>query len=103
MEFVARTAQSSAGNLIRAEIDGLRNARGEVRCLLFRGEDGFPSDASKALRRAVAKIVDGAAACEFPYSTDLGVHDIHLNQGDPPGQFQHLDGIWQDGGTIIQP
>ncbi|TCM37242.1 DUF2278 family protein [Kribbella sp. VKM Ac-2568] len=37
-----------------------------------------------------------------PYSSGLGVHDIHYNQGDPPGQFQHLDGIWQDGGTIIQ-
>jgi Uncharacterized conserved protein (DUF2278) len=36
------------------------------------------------------------------YTTGLGVHDIHLNQGDPPGQFQHLDGIWQDGGTIIE-
>jgi uncharacterized protein YukJ len=22
---------------------------------------------------------------------------VHCNQGDPPGQFQHLDGIWQDG------
>lgn len=37
-----------------------------------------------------------------PYNTGLGVHDIHMNQGDPPGQFQHLDGIWQDGGTIVQ-
>jgi hypothetical protein len=37
-----------------------------------------------------------------PYTTGLGVHDIHLNQGDPPGQFQHLDGIWRDGGTVIE-
>ncbi len=37
-----------------------------------------------------------------PYSHGLGVHDIHYNQGDPPGQFQHLDGTWQDGGTVIQ-
>lgn len=37
-----------------------------------------------------------------PYKTGLGVHDIHMNQGDPPGGFQHLDGIWQDGGTIIE-
>jgi uncharacterized protein YukJ len=26
-----------------------------------------------------------------------GVHDVHCNQGDPPGQFRVLDGIWQDG------
>ncbi|MFC6155530.1 DUF2278 family protein [Kribbella jiaozuonensis] len=37
-----------------------------------------------------------------PYDEGLGVHDIHYNQGDPPGEFQHLDGIWQDGGTIIE-
>jgi len=37
-----------------------------------------------------------------PYTTGRGVHDIHMNQGDPPGQFQHLDAIWQDGGTIVQ-
>ncbi len=31
-----------------------------------------------------------------------GAHDVHCNQGDPPGQFQILDGIWQDGGVIIR-
>ena len=39
-----------------------------------------------------------------------GVHDVHLNQGDPPGPstslgtgpFQALDGIWQDGGIIVE-
>ena len=34
--------------------------------------------------------------------TGLGVHDIHLNQGDPLGQFQHLDGTWQDGAVLIE-
>jgi hypothetical protein len=32
-----------------------------------------------------------------PYTTGYGVHDVHCNQGDPPGPFQSLDGIWQDG------
>ena len=31
-----------------------------------------------------------------------GLHDVHYNQGDPPGSFQHLDAIWQDGGVVIQ-
>src|SRR6266403_5522006 len=26
-----------------------------------------------------------------PYTTGRGVHDIHMNQGDPNGQFQRLD------------
>jgi uncharacterized protein YukJ len=25
-----------------------------------------------------------------------------MNQGDPPGPFQHLDGIWQDGCVIVE-
>jgi uncharacterized protein YukJ len=31
-----------------------------------------------------------------------GMHDVHMNQGDPPGPFQHLDGIWQDGCVIVE-
>jgi hypothetical protein len=31
-----------------------------------------------------------------------GMHDIHCNQGDPPGQFQMLDGVWQDGGVLVR-
>ena len=37
------------------------------------------------------------------YNTGLGVHDVHMNQGDPPGSpFAALDAIWQDGGLIFQ-
>lgn len=33
----------------------------------------------------------------------LGVHNIHQNQGDPAGsKWWAENGIWQDGGTIIQ-
>jgi len=36
-------------------------------------------------------------------SGGLGVHNIHQNQGDPAGsQWWQENGIWQDGGTIIQ-
>jgi hypothetical protein len=37
-----------------------------------------------------------------PYTTGLGVHNVHQNQGDPPGQHQAEDGIWQDGAVILQ-
>jgi hypothetical protein len=36
-----------------------------------------------------------------PYTTGLGVHDVHCNQGDPPGRFRPLDGIWQDGCVFV--
>jgi Uncharacterized conserved protein (DUF2278) len=33
----------------------------------------------------------------------LGVHDVHMNQGDPAGsQWWPSDGIWQDGAVLIQ-
>jgi len=32
----------------------------------------------------------------------LGMHDIHCNQGDPPGPHRHNNGIWQDGGIVIR-
>ena len=32
-----------------------------------------------------------------PYPSGLGVHNVHCNQGDPPGEHRSDDGIWQDG------
>jgi Uncharacterized conserved protein (DUF2278) len=32
-----------------------------------------------------------------PYTSGLGVHNVHCNQGDPSGEHQPDDGIWQDG------
>jgi uncharacterized protein YukJ len=33
---------------------------------------------------------------------DQGVHDTHMNQGNPhPGQFDQDNGIWQDGGLLL--
>lgn len=37
-----------------------------------------------------------------PYDHGLGVHNVHMNQGDPPGSHQDDDGIWQDGAVIVQ-
>lgn len=37
----------------------------------------------------------------YTYGGD-GVHDIHMNQGDPPGPFYAANGIWQDGCIIVE-
>ena len=38
-----------------------------------------------------------------PFSTGLGVHNIHQNQGDPVGGGHDAENaIWQDGGTIVE-
>ncbi|MDQ4070125.1 MAG: YukJ family protein [Actinomycetota bacterium] len=37
-----------------------------------------------------------------PFATGLGMHNIHQNQGDPPGsQWWDENGIWQDGLTMV--
>jgi len=50
------------------------------------------NEAGEAL---VAMVMGSTKVYAFgaPYTTGNGVHDVHCNQGDPPGQFQHLDGI----------
>jgi hypothetical protein len=52
---------------------------------------------------ALVSILTGSTkifAFGAPYTTGLGVHDVHCNQGDPPGPFRALDGIWQDGCVV---
>lgn len=36
-----------------------------------------------------------------PYSDNQGIHDVHMNQGSQ-GQFTKYNGVWQDGGIIMQ-
>jgi len=31
-----------------------------------------------------------------------GIHDIHMNQGNPKGPFQKDNGIWQDGAIFVE-
>src|SRR5262245_23920484 len=38
----------------------------------------------------------------FGFKPGRGIHDIHFNQGNPPGQFEASNGPWQDGGLIFQ-
>lgn len=37
----------------------------------------------------------------FGFSPGNGVHDVHMNQGNS-GQFERDDGVWQDGGLLIE-
>jgi len=38
----------------------------------------------------------------FGFLPGRGIHDIHMNQGNPPGRFAQDNGPWQDGGLIFQ-
>lgn len=37
-----------------------------------------------------------------PFSTGLGVHNVHQNQGDPPGPHQAENAVWQDGAVLVE-
>ena len=50
-------------------------------------------------------LVSGRRVLVFgePFRTGLGMHNIHQNQGDPPGsQWWDENGIWQDGATLTE-
>lgn len=36
------------------------------------------------------------------FSNGVGVHNIHMNQGNPPGRFQDDNGVFTDGGLILK-
>ncbi len=38
---------------------------------------------------------------DVKFSTTAGVHDIHMNQGNPPGRFFGDNGVHQDGGLLL--
>lgn len=38
----------------------------------------------------------------FGFKPGRGIHDIHMNQGNPPGGFAATNGEWQDGGLIFE-
>ena len=73
-----------SGATVRAEMANLRNARGDVGCLLFNAPDGYPDAHPKAHREMHAAIDGGRAVCDF---TDLApgtyavivFHDENLN------------------------
>jgi hypothetical protein len=79
-------------NLLTRIFEGLLNAQWTA------------STGDNALDELERQVVGSTRLFVFgaPYTSGLGVHDIHMNQGDPPGPFQPLDGIWQDGATIAE-
>jgi|SRR5215472_11217585 len=89
---LAQTSTSGALDYVRRP--GLTGAQGWT----LQNGDNLINELAYLLSGVQRIYIFGAA-----YSTGLGVHDVHMNQGDPPGsQFAPLDAIWQDGGLIFQ-
>jgi len=90
-----------ATNVTSGAIDYVRSP------LFLQGPPGTWIDSSgdNALNEIGAQLSGALRVFIFgePYlgGNRLGVHNIHMNQGDPPGPHRADDGIWQDGGTIV--
>jgi uncharacterized protein DUF2278 len=104
--LLATTPTSGALDYVRSPL--LRGPSGCVAAILaifgVRTDNWVDSTGDNALDQLEGLLKYASRVFVFgaPYTSGLGVHDIHMNQGDPPGPFQVLDGIWQDGGTLMQ-
>lgn len=66
--------------------------------------------ASSNLQNAVIQFLNQAIADDngtiyafgSQYTDGTGIHDIHMNQGNPPGEYEKDNGIWQDGLLLFE-
>jgi uncharacterized protein YukJ len=66
--------------------------------------------ASSNLKNAVIQFLNQATtddngtvyAFGSQYTDGTGIHDIHMNQGNPAGSFEKDNGIWQDGLLVFE-
>lgn len=77
--------QAPGGNVIRVEMSGFRNDKGQAFCALFAPGNAFPGDSQRAVSRVRAPIGHGSAICEFTdvtpgrYAVSV-YHDENSNQ-----------------------
>jgi uncharacterized protein (DUF2141 family) len=80
-------AQSTSTATLTVHVTGARNAKGKIRAALFRGVEGFPNDASRAIHTQAADIDPQTSSAQIVFA-DLpaGVyavsvfHDENMNQ-----------------------
>ena len=70
--------------IVRVEIASLRNAQGDVGCLIFNSPDGYPQTHAKAYKEMHAAIDGDHAVCEFKDVTPgtyavIVFHDANQN------------------------
>src|SRR5262249_10845045 len=53
-------------DVIRVEVRGLRNDKGQIICALFSSAQDFPKHGDKAVAHIKATISHGLSVCEFP-------------------------------------
>jgi uncharacterized protein (DUF2141 family) len=80
----AGTVAAGSTGALSIHLVGLRNAQGQVGCLLFGSERGFPGESGKAQQRVWCPIAGSQATCAFdpiPAGT-YAVSCFHDENGD---------------------
>jgi len=85
--FSPLQAQSSARGTLTVHVTGARNAKGKIRAALFQSAEGFPNDASRAIRTQAADIDPQTSSAQIVFiDLPAGVyavsvfHDENMNQ-----------------------
>lgn len=106
-----RVPGTLALDYVREEIAGAFMVQRASMQLLPIPKPGDPEQTDD-LKNAVVNLLDRAvrdprgviyafgSAFSDPNGT-TGIHNIHMNQGNPPGPFDAENGIWQDGALFI--
>jgi uncharacterized protein YukJ len=64
-------------------------------------EDDINDRIDLVVKRAIKTPNVDIYAFGEPFTQGLGIHNIHMNQGDTTGKFDHEDGVFQDGALLI--
>jgi len=96
----AQLATEKGTAALKVQVTGARNAKGTIRAALFRGEKGFPSDASQAVRTQAAEIDGKTMTAQFVFA-DLpeGVYAVSVFHDENSNQKfdKNLMGIPKEG------
>jgi uncharacterized protein YukJ len=98
--MITRAAMTLLPKLVRGSAHGAAEERAAVA-------------ASRALENAVVALLDAAIAAGdatvYAFGSAFadrgvvdGIHNIHMNQGNPVGNHGGDNGVWQDGGLFLE-
>jgi len=63
---------------IKVEVTGFRNDKGQLRCSLWHGPDGFPRDESHVMKNVAAPIQNASGECVFSGPLPAGDYAVTL-------------------------
>ena len=77
-------ADAPPAGMLRVDVTGIRNEKGQIGCLLFAQPKGFPNDNVAAKQAVLTKIEGGRAACTFAgvAAGDYAISVLHDENGN---------------------